>query len=248
MSSDCFLTLQIITSPFTATSTLLMERSLAQLWCSPSPITCHSSHFNHQQVLDAPSSSLLKLWSLLPGFQVRGMPFLPPWPPGRRSDFEKEPKLECRVGGGCAHTPSDEQRTRSRTPTRAFTGTPKERGSQGDVRGVVLQDVPFTFLYCLDFLQWRCLTYLYILNCISHPCLQRFWLSREGSRILISQRPFTDSTKSQFGNCGWNDCFQNNKAINIFVFLEKLQLYYTIVFYYFLLFCSSLFLLQIYIL
>ena len=82
---------------------------------------------------------------------MRGMPFLPPWPPGRRSDFEKEPKLEGRVGGGCAHTPSDEQRTRSRTPTRAFTGTPKERGSQGDVRGVVLQDVPFTFLYCLDF-------------------------------------------------------------------------------------------------
>ena len=31
MSSDCYLTLQIITSPFTATSTLLMERSLAQL-------------------------------------------------------------------------------------------------------------------------------------------------------------------------------------------------------------------------
>lgn len=143
--------LQIITFPFTAISTLLMERSLAQLWCSPSPITCHSSHFNHQQVLDAPSSSLLKLWSLFPRFQVRGMPFLPPKPPGTRSDLEKEPKLECRVGGGCAHTPSDEQRTWSRTPTRAFTGTPKERGSQGDVRGVVLQDVPFTFLYCLDF-------------------------------------------------------------------------------------------------
>lgn len=64
---------------------------------------------------------------------------------------EKEPKLACRVGGGCAHTPSDEQRTQSRTPTRAFTGTPKEQESQRGVRGVVLQDVPFTFLYGLDF-------------------------------------------------------------------------------------------------
>lgn len=64
---------------------------------------------------------------------------------------EKEPKLACRAGGGCAHTPSDEQRTQSRTPTRAFTGTPKEQESQRGVRGVVLQDVPFTFLYGLDF-------------------------------------------------------------------------------------------------
>ena len=129
-----------------------MWRGLAQLWCSPSPITRHSSHFNHQQVLDAPSSSLLKLWSLFPGFQVLGMPFLPPLPPGRGNSLEKEPKLECRVGGGCAHTQSDEQRTRLRSAaTRPFTGTPKERGSQGDVRGVVLQDVPFTFLYCLHF-------------------------------------------------------------------------------------------------
>ena len=79
-------------------------------------------------------------------------PFSHPCPPGRGNSLEKEPKLECRAGGGCAHTQSDEQRTRLRsTATRPFTGTPKERGSQRDVRGVVLQDIPFTFLYCLHF-------------------------------------------------------------------------------------------------
>lgn len=46
-------------------------------------------------------------------------------------------------------------------------GTPKEWGSRGDVKEVVLQDVPFTFVYCLDFSRVNTFNLpLYILNYI----------------------------------------------------------------------------------
>ena len=122
MTVSC--TLQIITFPCMATSTLDGEKPGSALMLT-------FPHHKPLQPLQSPASPGCSLF-LSPQASVSVSRFSSAWnalspTPAPR---EKEPKLVSRVGGGCAHTPSDEQRTQSRTPTRAFTRTPKQQGSQ----------------------------------------------------------------------------------------------------------------------